>query len=133
MGPILFIIYVNDLPEVVTSNLWMFADDSKIYCTITSDEDINRLQEDLHNVSIWCSKWLMTLNLDKCKCISFGSCALPMNQYTISLGDEDTYVARVHEQSDLGVLFTSNLKFGPHIHHIVQKGNRCIGLIKRSF
>ena len=74
LGPILFIIYVNDLPEVVTSNLWMFADDSKIYRTITSDEDINRLQEDLHNISIWCSKWLMTLNLDKCKCMSVVHC-----------------------------------------------------------
>ena len=54
-----------------------------------------------------------------------------MNQYTMSPGDEDTYVTRVHEQLDLGVLFASNLKFGPHIHHIVQKANRLIDLIKR--
>ena len=50
-GPILFIIYVNDLPEVVQSSLCMFADDTKIYHTIYSDVAIMR----------WCSIWLMNL------------------------------------------------------------------------
>ena len=44
LGPILFIIYVSDLPEVVQSNLWMFADDTKIYCTISFNEDSILLQ-----------------------------------------------------------------------------------------
>ena len=65
--------------------------------------------------------------------MSFGNRTLPMSQYLMSTGEEDISVMRVCEQSDLGVLFTSDFKFGPHIHHIVQKANRLIGLIKKSF
>ena len=55
LGPILFIIYVNDLPEVVQSKLWMFADDTKIYRTISSNEDSILLQNDLSSIMKWCS------------------------------------------------------------------------------
>ena len=60
----------------------------------------------------WCSTWLMDLDYDKCKCMSFG--------------EEDISIMRVCEQSDLGVLLTSDLKFGRHIHHVVLflKANR---------
>ena len=51
----------------------------------------------------------------------------------MSAGEEGISVMRVYEQSDLEVLFTSDFKFGPHIHHIVQKANQLIGLIKKSF
>ena len=133
MGPILFIIYVNDLPEVVQSKLWMFADDTKIYHTISSNEDSILLQNNLSSIMKWCSTWLMDSNYGKCKCMSFGNRTLPMSQYLMSTGEEDISVMRVCEQLDLGVLFTSEFKFGPHIHHIVQKANRLIGLIKKSF
>ena len=48
LGPILFLIYINDLPELVASMLFLFADDSKIWRTIDNQEDIKILQEDLH-------------------------------------------------------------------------------------
>ena len=93
LGPVLFIIYVNDLPEVVQSKLWMFADDTKIYRTISSNEDSILLQSDLlHSIMRWCSMWLMNLNYVKCKCMSFG-------------GEEYISVNQVCEQSYLGVLY----------------------------
>ena len=125
LGPVLFITYVNDLPEVI---LWMFADDTKIYRTISSNEDSILLQSDLHSIMRWCSAWLMNLNYDKC--MSFGNRTFPTNQYLMSSGEEYISVNQVCEQSDLRVLFTSNFKIGTHIHHIVQKANRLIGLIK---
>ena len=109
LGPILFIIYVNDLPEVVQSKLWMFADDTKIYRTISSNEDSILLQNDLSIIMKWCSTWLMDLNYDKCKCMSFGNHTLSMSQYLMSTGEEDISVMRVSDQSDLGVLFTLRL------------------------
>ena len=51
----------------------------------------------------------------------------------MSTGVEDISVKRVYKQSDLGVLFTSDFKSGSHFHHIVQKANQFIGLIKKSF
>ena len=95
-------------PEVVQSKLWIFADDTKIYYTISSNEDSILLQNDLSSIMKWCSTWLMDLNYDKCK-------------FLMSTEEEDISVMRVCEQSDLGVLFTSDFKFGPHIHNIVQK------------
>ena len=83
LGPVLFIIYVNDLPEVVQSKLWMFADDTKIYHTISSNEDSTLLRSDLHSIMRWCSTWLMNLNYDKCKCMSFGNIIVHFLQVNI--------------------------------------------------
>ena len=52
LGPFLFIVYINDLPEIVSSDLYMFADDTKLYRTITSELDCDILQQDLNNVWI---------------------------------------------------------------------------------
>ena len=88
MGPVLFIIYVNDLPEVVQSKLWMFADDTKIYHTISSNEYSVLLHSGLHSIMRWCSMWLMNLNYDKCKNMSFGNHTFPTSQYLRSIGEE---------------------------------------------
>ena len=55
---------------------------------------------------------------------------LSMSQYLMSNGEEDISVKRVCEQSDLGVLFTLNFKFGSHIYYIAQKASQLISLIK---
>ena len=80
----------------------------------------------------WCSTWLMDLNYDKCKCMSFDNRTLSMSQYLMLTGEEDISDKRVSKKSDLGVLFNSDFKFGSQIHHIVQKANRLIGLIRKS-
>ena len=71
----------------------MFADDTKIYHTISSNEDSILLQNDLSSIMKWCSTWLMDLNYDKCKCkcMSFGNFTLPMSQYLMSTGEEDIF------------------------------------------
>ena len=64
----------------------MFADDKKIYsCTISSNEDSILLQNDLNSIMRWYSTWLMDLNYDKCKCMSFGNHTLSMSQYLINV------------------------------------------------
>ena len=52
-GPFLFLVYVNDLPNSVLSNLYMFADDTKLYCAIKSKDDCDILQQDLDNIIDW--------------------------------------------------------------------------------
>ena len=69
LGPLLFFIYVNDLPHITnTSSVALYADDNKYYCAIRSGEDVNCLQSDLHIVEIveqWCREWRMDLNQSK--------------------------------------------------------------------
>lgn len=71
LSPLLFLIYINDLPNNIKSKLKLFADDCVIYNPIRSPADNIILQEDLDTISSWCEKSLMPLNLSKCKILSF--------------------------------------------------------------
>ena len=66
LGPLLFLIYINDLPECISSSCSLFADDCLLYRKIETDNDRWVLQQELYNVELWARKWLMTFNVDKC-------------------------------------------------------------------
>jgi len=65
LGPLLFLVFTNDLPTVITSQLFDFADDTKCFRQITSTADINHLQEDLNSISNWSINNLLSFNLPK--------------------------------------------------------------------
>ena len=69
LGPLFFIIYINDLPGVISgdSSIALYADDSKLYRAINSPEDIASLQDDLDKISDWCKESKMKVNVKKCK------------------------------------------------------------------
>ena len=62
LGPILFLIYINDLPDLVTSNVCLFADDTAVYLSIEGPDGGRVLQNDLDNLSVWVSRWDMAFN-----------------------------------------------------------------------
>ena len=69
---ILFVLYINDLPENIVSNVYMFADDTKVFKTITSPNDQHTLQNDLDYLTSWSSKWLLRFHPDKCNLMHVG-------------------------------------------------------------
>ena len=69
LGPILFLIYINDLDDDITSKVLKFADDTKVFRTIKSDADRQHLQDDLNKLIEWSEKWQMLFNFGKCKCL----------------------------------------------------------------
>jgi hypothetical protein len=73
LGPILFIIFINYLPEVVTNVFKIYADDSKIIANVQTPESRIQLQKDIDNFTKWCETWCMELNGRKCKVIHFGN------------------------------------------------------------
>ena len=85
LGPLLFIIYINDLPESVQSYTAIFADDTKLYRPIINAEDSNILQSDLDLLVEWCKVWLMNFNYSKCKHLPFGHNS-PSRHYTMGSG-----------------------------------------------
>ena len=72
MGPILFVIFINGMPDVVDSMCQLFADDAKLYRNVTSPEDNRNLQEDLDRICEWSTRWQLPFNIDKCKSLHIG-------------------------------------------------------------
>jgi hypothetical protein len=73
LGPLLFLIYINDIDEAVCNSLLKFADDTKVFSVVSDINDVNKLQNDLKNLCKWSEDWLMLFNVDKCKVMHLGS------------------------------------------------------------
>lgn len=123
LGPLLFLLYTSDLVHVVSSNIVMYADDTKIY-----GHPSPTLQEDLRKVLIWSKEWLLPLNIDKCTVLHMGR-NNPRNQYTM----EQNALKAVKTQEHLGILMTEDLKWAPHINRVVKRANILIYLFQRAF
>ena len=65
LGPIHFLLFINDLPDIVKCKSELFADDAKIYSEIENDIDCINLQKDLDTLSEWANKWLINFNKEK--------------------------------------------------------------------
>ena len=139
LGPVLFLLYINDLPDNVTSNVYMFADDTKIYRPMTSHEDTTILQNDLDCLQSWSTKWLLNFNLHKCKVMSITkstACSHDSADYYLinqSSKTSSTPILRCTEEIDMGVVFDTKLSFRNHIYMSINKANRLLGIIRRSF
>ena len=128
LGPILFVLYLNDLPSCVrSSNVLMYADDVKLYHSINTPSDSFLLQEDFSRVISWCQVNDMSLNLNKCKVMSFTRSSLLLTHYFIG----NYELEKVSSFKDLGVLFDGKLRFNLHIDACVVRGMSLLGFIKR--
>ena len=83
MGPILILVYINDLEYGVSSSVLKFADDTKIFRTIKSESDVKILQQDLQKISEWSETWQMELNTDKCHVMTIGNKNGKCTSYTL--------------------------------------------------
>ena len=128
MGPILFLVYINDLVNELESTASLFADDAKIYRTIRTEEDISALRRDMQRLDDWSEKWLLTFNTEKCKSMHIGH----RNQQADYQLNGKT-LQKSTQEKDLGIEVSSNLKFSAHIAKISAKANSRLGIIKRTF
>ena len=131
LGPLLFVIYINDLPDVINSDSLLFADDTKVFRKITSKEDALRLQSDIDSLQLWSNKWLLRFHPDKCHVLTLGK--FENIRYTKRYNMSNHELEHVFEEKDLGVIFDSELKFEEHISAKVKKANAMVGLIRRTF
>ena len=85
LGPLLFIVCINDLPVVTDpmTKVYLFADDTKVYRRIKSHDDIKQLQADIVALQQWSDKWLLRFHLEKCFVMRVGKSNCP--QHTITL------------------------------------------------
>ena len=132
LGPVLFLCFINDLPEEVTSEVKLFADDTKVYHVVDNQNDAESLQKDIHAVSAWAEKWKLQFNVSKCKVVHYGKQNLQYD-YTISSSGDQSTIPVVDHERDLGVTFDSALTFSDHVADIAKRANIKLGILKRSF
>lgn len=135
LGPVLFNLYINDLPNNIRCKSVLYADDLKIMTSVNKQDPLPQctaLQYDINSLVHWCSKYKLTFNLDKCKCVTYSTSdnnhVVPRN-YHIDLHT----IVNTNEQLDLGITFDSRLTFNKHISNVVSKANRMLFIISRAF
>ena len=132
LGPLLFVIYINDLPKVVDkgSFVYLFADDTKVFRKISSQTDRIQLQKDIDNLSDWSDTWLLKFHPDKCVAMNISNKSPPHNN---SYSMNQHILKNSNCEKDIGVFIDSRLKFDDHITQAVNKANRVLAITKRTF
>ena len=142
LGPLLFIIFINDISLLpLTSNIGIFADDTKITRRIEKSEQMADLQSDLNEILLWSKKNNMQLNEDKFQFISHNYSSnmpilhsLPFTNshlhYTTTEGNEVFPLSSVR---DLGVLISDDLSWSPHIRNIASSARTMVAWVLNVF
>ena len=131
LGPILFLVYINYLPEEVCSQVRLFADDTALYLTMEGKDDSKALQNDLDILLTWETKWDMEFNPSKCQVehVTDSKSKRPIKTDYILHGQvlESVTCAKY-----LGVDISSDLTLNSHVDLITRNANRTLGFIRRN-
>ena len=130
LGPLLFTIFINDIPHIVRSDIYLFADDIKLSRTIKNSDDIQILQDDIHKLFEWSVTWNLNFSQSKCCYIQVGP---PSRSCHHSYMLNSTVITSTDKQKDLGIWIDPNLSFHSHTHYTVSRANRILGLISKCF
>lgn len=125
LGPLLFLIFINDLPLVLDSsiNILLFADDAKIFCKIKSVDDQHILQTNLNKFVLWSENNYLPLNINKCQVISF---TRKKNSSIFQYHINDLPLLNINSIKDLGIHFEHNLSFKINHKIIVNKSYKML-------
>ena len=129
LGPILFLVFINDLPDYVDSKVRLFADDCVIYREINNPQDSSKLQEDLSNLGHWEKEWQMSFHPDKCEVLHVSKKKKAVQQDYILHGKT---LGKTNNPKYLGVTMTNTMQWNTHINTTAKKANQTLGFIKRN-
>ena len=129
LGPLLFLVYINNFPLRENSTSRFFVDDCMLYRTINSEADTQTLQEDLDNLQDLERDWMMSFNPDRCEVIRI------TNKHRIINGPYTIHGQQLRETNKakyLGVTVDNKLTWGPHINAMTKKANNTTACLGRN-
>ena len=129
LGPLLFLVYINDMPLTVESSLPLFADDSLLYKVIKNIADSYTLQQDLDNLVSWEKEWSMEFHPDKCKLLRITN---KKKIVDASYNIHGTNLEKVEDAKYLGVTISKNLNWKKHINNITAKATNVRLYLQRN-
>ena len=128
LGPLLFLIFINDIDVGLTSRIAKFANDTKLGVNAADPDTVEGLRNDLRKIGEWSKRWQMPFNLDKCKGLQIE----PNNPHAnyMLLGND---INSVEQEEDLGVIITKDLKSTKQCIKAEKKAQKLVGYIKTQF
>ena len=126
LGPLLFMLFVNDLEYGLGGRVYKFADDTKLVRTVNAPEDCIGMQRDLDKLVGWARRWRMSYNVSKCQVMHFGG-RNPCFSYDL----EGVWLSESSVERDLGVLVSTDLKCGAQCLAARNRANGVLGYINR--
>ena len=130
LGPLLFLMYINDIVEDIDSTIRLFADDTSLYIIV--DEPVHAahtLNLDLVKISCWAKQWLVTFNPDKSEAILFSR---KYNKpYHPPVLMDQTQINEVMSHKHLGIILTNDCNWHEHIEHIKAKAWNRINVMRK--
>ena len=132
IGPLLFVIFINDLPEVIkSSELFLFADDMKLVHAIYTEENCTSLQQDLFLPEHWTNTSLLKFHPNKCSHMKIELSSIRNDGYKME--PEHITLASIDKVKDIRVTFDSSLNFEAHMSEEINKANSLMGIFSRNF
>jgi hypothetical protein len=131
LGPALFLLFINDISDTLTSTIRLYADDALMHSPLTDNNSVIQFQNDLDKLDIWASQWKMSFNTAKCSVVFFGknrSLCLADLRYTLN----GTVLNQVTSFKYLGVQISSDLTWNEHISIMHSKASGTLGLLRRT-
>jgi hypothetical protein len=130
LGPLLFLIYINDITQDLQCDSFLYADDTSLL-EVVEDIDISaeRLNNDLQCINEWTRDWHATINTGKTKSVTFSAKMFKQAHPTLYFANEPIEIVSNHKH--LGVTLSSNLSWRAHILNIYEKASKKLNLLKR--
>ena len=128
LGPLLFLVYINDLPTHITSNLKMFADDTSLFVASENlEQNIVQISKDLDEVTNWADRWLVDFNPAKTISLLISRLHTPAN---INLSMNNHPITKITAHKHLGVILNSRGNWTDHVNYIIENVNKKINMLK---
>ena len=130
LGPLLFLLYVNDLDSVVkNSKIKLFADDVLLYAPANTQQECSALQDDLTAISNWTNCWQLKLNIVKCEALAITNKWKPVN-FTYYINGQS--ILWNNPVKYLGVLVDGKLSWSKHCRYAINKATKSLNCLRRS-
>ena len=120
LGPLLFLVYINDIVENIHSSIRLFADDASLYIIVDDPIDsANQLNNDLQTIHLWAKTWLVTFNPAKSESVIFSR--KRNKPYHPRVFMNQTEIEEVTSHKHLGVVFPNDCTWHEHLDYIKSK------------
>ena len=129
LGPLLFLLYINDITKPIKSTIRLYADDILMYRIINSENDCSCLQNDLNSLGNWSELWQMKFNPAKCIHLTITNKKIYI-KYCYQIYDQ--YIKQTSSAKYLGVTIDRHLTWKDHINEICNKANITKAFLKRN-